>query len=494
VVIAQGTLPSTFEKLGKKVIVDNNSINGYIQGLIDNASAGDTIYVPSGIYYENIIINKSISLIGEDKNTTIIDGKGGAMSVAHISADWVNVSGFSIQNGSNYYVGGIELCSNNVSIFANNIMDNQGSGIAIYSYYQSSNNNITNNKISNNSCGIMMLTNLYTNICDNIIRNNNDGISLEYCGYSLIKNNIIKDNNFGLSLIDSSFNIIRNNIISEGGLRVGGWYGSGKNTISNNIFYNTGLSIGYDEWGKVDENYVKDNIVNGKPLVYLYNKSDKTISNQSGQILLINCNNISIQNQNISKTNTGIYLINSVDCYIINNNIRFNNECIRLLIGSDRNIIENNTITNNQEGIYEYWNHDNYIINNYVSHNEIGYIGQYVFNTIIIGNRIENNSVGIRIGSFAINSYCRLIENKISNNGIGLDITKTKNSIFEYNTNIKNEVGFQLSRSHNNSIKNNKISSNQKKGISLIDSHDNILTENIITENEDGIEFNRVIM
>jgi len=49
---------------------------GYIQDLIDNASDGDTIYIPSGIYYENIIINKAINLIGEDKDTTIIDGGG----------------------------------------------------------------------------------------------------------------------------------------------------------------------------------------------------------------------------------------------------------------------------------------------------------------------------------------------------------------------------------------------------------------------------------
>ena len=35
---------------------------GYIQDFIDNASDGDTINIPSGIYYENIIINKSISL------------------------------------------------------------------------------------------------------------------------------------------------------------------------------------------------------------------------------------------------------------------------------------------------------------------------------------------------------------------------------------------------------------------------------------------------
>ena len=69
--------------------------NGYIQNLIDEASDGDTIYIPSGTYYENIVIDKSISLIGEDKDTTVIDGRGRG-NVVHISANWVNITGFKI--------------------------------------------------------------------------------------------------------------------------------------------------------------------------------------------------------------------------------------------------------------------------------------------------------------------------------------------------------------------------------------------------------------
>ena len=54
---------------------------GYIQDLIDNASSGDTIYIPSGIYYESIVIDKSITLVGEDKNTTIIDAENGITQI-----------------------------------------------------------------------------------------------------------------------------------------------------------------------------------------------------------------------------------------------------------------------------------------------------------------------------------------------------------------------------------------------------------------------------
>lgn len=45
-----------------------------VQEAIDVANPGDTIYVYNGTYYENIFINKTVSLVGEDPEITIIDG------------------------------------------------------------------------------------------------------------------------------------------------------------------------------------------------------------------------------------------------------------------------------------------------------------------------------------------------------------------------------------------------------------------------------------
>lgn len=51
------------------IIVDDDRNADYkkIQDAINNASEGDTIYVRSGTYNENIAINKSINLIGEKR-------------------------------------------------------------------------------------------------------------------------------------------------------------------------------------------------------------------------------------------------------------------------------------------------------------------------------------------------------------------------------------------------------------------------------------------
>ena len=67
-----------------------------IQDAMNASSAGDTIYVYSGIYFEHVPVNKTLSLVGEDKNTTIVDG-GGNGNVVKVTADWVNITGFSVR-------------------------------------------------------------------------------------------------------------------------------------------------------------------------------------------------------------------------------------------------------------------------------------------------------------------------------------------------------------------------------------------------------------
>ena len=54
-----------------------------IQDAIDNASSGDTVFVynDSSPYYENVVVYKLINLIGEDKETTIIDGGGSGNTI-----------------------------------------------------------------------------------------------------------------------------------------------------------------------------------------------------------------------------------------------------------------------------------------------------------------------------------------------------------------------------------------------------------------------------
>jgi len=118
-----------------------------IQDAIDNAYEGDTIYVYSGIYFENVVVDKSIILQGEDRETTVIDGmKRG--HVIQISADNVKISGFTIQNGGgDHYFDGIYLISSHNIIENNIIQYNRDAGIEFSS---ASHNKIIGNHIQNN--------------------------------------------------------------------------------------------------------------------------------------------------------------------------------------------------------------------------------------------------------------------------------------------------------------------------------------------------------
>jgi parallel beta-helix repeat protein len=186
-----------------------------IQSAIDAANSGDTIYVYSGTYYENIDIRKSIKLQGQDKFTTIIDDEDDN-NVVYINSDVVIITGFTIQNSEIGII--IESSSNNI-ITGNNI-ENMVVGVWLY---DSNNINITNNNIQGNDFGIELLS-----------TSDNNRIIV----------NTIENNLFGFGFYNSSNNIIKNNDI-KGNSEDGIWlnYGSNNNRITDNNIENNKFGI-----------------------------------------------------------------------------------------------------------------------------------------------------------------------------------------------------------------------------------------------------------
>lgn len=112
--IGAGIIPSTAQDTetssrstssGKWLYVGGSGPGNYttIQGAISAAKSADTVFVYSGTYSEYIKINKAINLIGEDKNTTIINGIDYLLAVT-IEANNINVTNFQITNGHTYNV------------------------------------------------------------------------------------------------------------------------------------------------------------------------------------------------------------------------------------------------------------------------------------------------------------------------------------------------------------------------------------------------------
>jgi nitrous oxidase accessory protein NosD len=70
-----------------------------IQEAINNANEGDTVFVRKGTYYETVIVNKTISLVGENAYNTTIDGGGLATYIVSVTSNDAQVSGFRIVDG-----------------------------------------------------------------------------------------------------------------------------------------------------------------------------------------------------------------------------------------------------------------------------------------------------------------------------------------------------------------------------------------------------------
>ncbi len=139
---------------GTTLYVGGNGSGNYstIQSAIDYSKPGDTIFIYSGLYNENISINKSkITLKGENKNTTIIDGNQYWYTIKIENnidnrINKINIFDITVQNAS--YYGIYIRFSDEINILNSIIQNNNYCGIYIeysdYSIYEF-------NKIINNT-------------------------------------------------------------------------------------------------------------------------------------------------------------------------------------------------------------------------------------------------------------------------------------------------------------------------------------------------------
>ncbi len=162
-----------------------------IQEAVDNVTYGSTILVYSGTYFENVAINKSLSIIGADRDHTIIDGNGtGNVILVRHTTDLI-IKNFTIRRSGT---------------------ENSGISLRDSDRIEVSHNLITDNFYGIRIRGISSFDNL---ISGNIITGNENGIVLESCSFNLVSFNEITQNFWGIVFLGSLENEISNNIISS---------------------------------------------------------------------------------------------------------------------------------------------------------------------------------------------------------------------------------------------------------------------------------------
>jgi parallel beta-helix repeat protein len=214
-----------------------------IQEAVNAAQDGGTILVHNGTYYENIVVNKTVTLMGDGEENTIISAGNSSINVVNVTSSNVNISGFSVNGATGYYACGLYLDGvNNVTISQNNVTDNLY-GISLTS---SRNDTISNNIVLSNYWGIDLDSgDLYNNITDNTVNSNMYYGIILWSGSqrNVVANNTLMNNQRGVTLGYSDYNLIVFNYISDNSMGIELQGPSNNNSIYHNSFVGNNAQV-----------------------------------------------------------------------------------------------------------------------------------------------------------------------------------------------------------------------------------------------------------
>ncbi|PWB53684.1 MAG: hypothetical protein C3F06_06095 [Candidatus Methanoperedenaceae archaeon] len=373
-----------------------------IQEAIDASRNGDTVLVEGGTYYENVNVNKKITLRGIGMPVVDARRKNNAIK---LSANGIELEGFTVTNSSRHNGAGIMVTSHGNVLRGNNASNNFN-GIILSG---SSNNTLIGNNASGNcnpskfgfcNYGIFLGSSSNNSLISNIESNNYIGIVLSNSNDNTLSGNNASINYGGIYMYDSSGNVFKKNILT------GNRYNFELTAYDASYFNNT---------------IEKNNLIDGKAIYYIKDVKDTIYdsSSNAGTFYCINCVNVTVKDLNMTNnsygvffwnttlskvknvtiynSSIGIYLYDSGNNALEDNNIINNGIGINLL-RSNHNKVMNNIANDGSHGISLDWSNNNKIKRNNASSNKYAGISiSYSSNNTLIGNNASMNRQGIRI-------------------------------------------------------------------------------------------------
>lgn len=405
--------------------------------LINNAASGrigDGIYVTNSNY--NIISNNTVKLnhrygirLYSSHNNTVRNN---------------NVS----NNAYGIRLGG----SHNNTIEKNNVQSNTYDGF--YLFY-SNDNSFVNNTANQNYDGFFINASYNNTLINNVANANNyDGFGLlSVRNHTLINNRVNSNNKSGISLTSSNRNLLEGNVASlntemgfyllsstsntlagnkarankEVGIQLDK---SGNCTLKSNMMEGNSYNFGVtgDSLLHFYHDIDTSNRVDGKPIYYWINQSEREIPKDAGFVGIIDSINITARDLTLTKNTVGLLLAYSVGSVIENVDVSNTDDGISLL-ASSYSVIANNIISNNDWGINMLSSDSNFLFQNTITKNQLGIILGYSDNNTLQRNNISNNWEGLSL----LYSRDNLIftNNFINDSAHSTSSTTIWNSVFE---------------------------------------------------------------
>ena len=475
---------------GKTITVDDDGEGDYvtIQDAVDVADEGDTISVWAGTYQENVVVEKTLSIVGDGSEVTIIDG-GGTGDVVRVLADGCSISGFEVTGCGTVwpnYGAGIMVEANDTEIFGLSCNDNmkgirvnevnhttiRDSSFRNNSEAVSFRDNCHHNTLSNLICldggGIYFLTSSYNNITSCQVSDASTGFYLSNTEHTLIENCTLMRNSNGITGSFSDFLVIRNNTCSDAETGIGL---SGTNLIIMNNSCDNNQEAGIRLGGQAETIVVSNNSVSGnKEGIILRNAKDHILTN------------------NFFKDNSryGIFVADSERCEFFSNifeNCGFGFSADNEERWNSHVLPVNNTV--NGKPVYYYSNEQDLVVPSDAAQVILASCGSITVENM----EFEHASCGVFAG---YSGHITIANNSFLENSIrGVALFECGRTLVKNNSCLENGWGgISLWRSDHSTVEENVCRNNGNYGISIRSTSDeNIVRNNVCTGNgEHGID------
>ncbi len=316
-----------------------------IQEAINASSAGDTIYIMNGGYYEMITIDKDITLRGEIAGQAIINGSN-LWDVVTILADNVTIIDLTIE-ASNHAVSGIagihiegSNCTisgcivrwnrngiiikdalepyghiSNISIVDSHFEDNQW---GVNAYLNSSGVSVRNCTFINNSDGVQFWSSDDGSVLDCSFDNNVYAIDMQVSNRTAIEGVDIVGRYYGIQMVGCNDVTVRSTNITDapfGGFTISNCLGIGMYEV---VMVNSLFTLAGDDSGHYATHTIENCTSDGEGIQYLVGLSDSELSIGGGPVYLIDGANVTMRDANRTSLRYGFVIVNCTGVTIEN--------------------------------------------------------------------------------------------------------------------------------------------------------------------------------